>query len=185
MGRLSTRLARYHAVRRKPLNSGHSGRLALTGPSHTQSSLQLTVFGAPWTPEKAREEAVRVLGAVAEGGDPAAERRAVRQAATVAELCDAYLVDAEAGRVLTRTGDAKKASTLAIDKGRVARHIKPLLGGLAVIAVTRDDVEQFCLQERPAPAAGCHAVRSGWQPKPRSGVGSVELSRGGDEQRTR
>jgi integrase len=99
--------------------------------------------GAPWTPEKAREEAVRILGSVADGADPAAEKRAGRKPTTVSELCDSYLVDAEAGRVLTRSKEPKKASTLAVDKGRVERHIKPLLGGLAVASVTRDDVERF------------------------------------------
>src|SRR5437763_1338017 len=99
--------------------------------------------GAPWTPEKAREEAVRILGSVADGADPASEKRAARAAATVSELCDAYLADAIAGRVLTRNGEPKKASTLAIDKGRVERHIKPLLGSFRVAAVTRDDVERF------------------------------------------
>jgi integrase len=99
--------------------------------------------GAPWTPETAREEAVRILGSVADGADLAAEKRAVRKSATIAELCDAYLADAEAGRVLTRNGDPKKGSTLAIDKGRVERHIKPLLGRLAVAAVTRDGIERF------------------------------------------
>ncbi len=99
--------------------------------------------GAPWTPEKAREEAVRILGSVANGADPAAEKRTARKAATVAELCDAYLADAEAGRVLTRSGNPKRASTLAIDKGRVERHIKPLLGSLSVAAITRDDIERF------------------------------------------
>ncbi len=99
--------------------------------------------GAPWTPEKAREEAVRILGSVADGADPAAEKRAGRKPTTVSELCHSYLVDVEAGRVLTRSKEPKKASTLAIDKGRVERHIKPLLGGLAVASVTRDDVERF------------------------------------------
>ena len=98
--------------------------------------------GAPWTPEKAREQAWRFSGS-ADGADPAAEKRATRKATTVAELCDAYLADAEAGRVLTRSKEPKKASTLAIDKGRVERHIKPLLGSLAVGSVTRDDVERF------------------------------------------
>jgi integrase len=99
--------------------------------------------GAPWTPEKAREEALRILGNVADGADPAAEKRAARKATTVAELCDVYLADAEAGRVLTRSKESKKASTLVIDRGRVERHIKPLLGGLAVASVTRDDVDRF------------------------------------------
>jgi integrase len=67
----------------------------------------------------------------------------VREAATVAELCDAYFSDAEEGRVLTRRGDTKKRSTLAIDKGRIERHIKPLLGTLTVAAVTREDIDRF------------------------------------------
>lgn len=99
--------------------------------------------GAPWTPETARKEARRILGTVAEGDDPAAAKRERRQAATVAELCDLYLADAEAGRLLTRRGVAKKASTLATDRGRIARHIKPLLGTMKVPTVTRADVERF------------------------------------------
>jgi integrase len=99
--------------------------------------------GSPWTPESARAEARRILGEVVKGTDPAAEKRAGRKAATVAELCDSYLADAEAGRVLTRSKAPKKASTLAVDKGRIERHIKPLLGALAVAAITRDDVERF------------------------------------------
>jgi integrase len=99
--------------------------------------------GSPWTPESARAEARRILGEVVSGADPAAEKRAARKAATVAELCDAYLADVEAGRLLTRSKAPKKASTLAVDRGRIERHIKPLLGGLVVAAVTRDDVERF------------------------------------------
>jgi integrase len=99
--------------------------------------------GAPWTPESARAEARRILGQVVSGADPAAEKRAARKAKTVAELCDAYLADAEAGRLLTRRRTAKKPSTLATDRGRIERHIKPLLGRMAVIAIVRDDVERF------------------------------------------
>jgi integrase len=99
--------------------------------------------GAPWNPETARKEAKRILGTVAKGGDPAAEKREKRQAATVAELCDHYLADAEAGRLLTRRGVAKKASTLSTDRSRIERHIKPLLGTMKVPTVTREDVERF------------------------------------------
>ena len=99
--------------------------------------------GAPWTPGTAREEATRLLGKVADGIDPSAVKQAKRKAATVAELCDLYLADAEAGRLLTRRKVPKKASTLAIDRGRVARHIKPLLGQMKVAAVTREDVDGF------------------------------------------
>ena len=98
--------------------------------------------GSPWTPEMARHEAQRILGEVVKGADPAAEKRKAREAMTVATLCDQYLADAEAGRLLTRRGQSKKASTLEIDKGRIERHIKPLLGRLAVAAVGRADVER-------------------------------------------
>jgi integrase len=99
--------------------------------------------GSPWTPETARAEARRILGEVVRGADPAGAKRAQRTAKTVAELCDAYLADAEAGRLLTRRGQSKKPSTLATDRGRIARHIKPLLGRMTVAAVTRDDIEGF------------------------------------------
>jgi integrase len=99
--------------------------------------------GAPWTPDTAREEAKRLLGDVAHQRDPAAEKRAARNAQTVAELCDLYFADAEAGRLVTRRRTQKKASTLVIDRGRIARHIKPLLGQFRVAAVTREDVECF------------------------------------------
>ena len=99
--------------------------------------------GAPWTPETAREEAKRLLGKVVDGIDPSAVKQAKRKAATVAELCNLYLADAEAGRLLTRLKRPKKASTLTIDRGRIARHIKPLLGQLKVAAVTREDVDTF------------------------------------------
>jgi integrase len=99
--------------------------------------------GAPWTPEKAREEAIRILGSVADGTDPAAEKSLARNAKTVAELCDLYLADVEAGRLLTRRKVAKKPSTIATDRGRIERHIKPQLGRMAVAAVDRSDIERF------------------------------------------
>src|SRR5271168_1354621 len=75
--------------------------------------------GAPWTPDTARAEARRILGAVSAGDDPAADKKARRKGMTVAELCDEYLADATAGRVLGRGGKPKKATTLACDKGRI------------------------------------------------------------------
>jgi integrase len=99
--------------------------------------------GAPWTPEMAREEAIRVLGDVVRGIDPATEKAKKRKALTVGELCEIYIDDAEAGRLLTRSRFPKKLSTLAIDKGRIERHIKPLIGKLPVAAVRRDDIERL------------------------------------------
>jgi integrase len=110
--------------------------------------------GVPWTPETAREEAKRLLGDVAHKADPAAEKRAARNAQTISELCDLYLADAEAGRLITRRRAPKKASTLATDRGRVERHIKPLLGRRAVASVTRSDIETFMFDVAGGKTAG-------------------------------
>ena len=91
----------------------------------------------------ARDRAREILGDVATGADPGGEKIAKRKALTVAELCDRYYEDALAGRVRTRSKAAKRASTLTIDRGRIDRHIKPLLGAMSVAAVTRHDIEKF------------------------------------------
>jgi hypothetical protein len=97
--------------------------------------------GSPWTPESARAEARRLLGDVERRIDPAVEKQKARNAETVAELCNEYLAAAEAGRILKRDGKSKKSSTINLDKGRVERHIKPLLGRHKVAAITRRDIE--------------------------------------------
>ena len=102
--------------------------------------------GAPWTPDTARDEAQRILGEVTKGSDPASDKKAKRQAATVAELCDLYLADADAGRLLTRRGGTKKASTIVTDRSRITAHIRPILGAMKVPAVSREDVEAFMHQ---------------------------------------
>lgn len=111
--------------------------------------------GAPWTPDMARTEARRILGQVAAGGDPAARKQESRKGLTVAEVCGLYLAAAGTGRVMTPRGGLKKASTLATDKGRVERHIKPLLGTLKARSVTPADIERF----RDAVASGATAGR--------------------------
>jgi len=110
--------------------------------------------GAPWTPEMARDEARRLLGDVAHKADPAAEKRAARNAQTISELCDLYLADAEAGRLVTRRRLPKKASTLTTDRSRIECHIKPLLGRRAVASVTRGDVETFMFDVAAGKTAG-------------------------------
>jgi integrase len=95
------------------------------------------------TPDEARAEAEALRGQTRKG-DPAREQSAkAAKGNTVAALCDAYLFDAENGLVLGKRKRAKSESTLATDKGRVQRHIKPLLGKLPVGAVTAMDVRRF------------------------------------------
>ena len=69
-----------------------------------------------WTPETARKEARILLGRIAQGQNPAEERRIDARAITVKELCAQYVRDAENGLVLGKGRRPKKPSTLVIDK---------------------------------------------------------------------
>ena len=93
------------------------------------------------TPELARREAKRLLGAIASGEDPAAHRKAEARAMTLAALCDLYLVEG---------ASHKKPLTLKAYRGRIKNHIVLLLepdpkvcsaGSLRVIHRLRDGSE--------------------------------------------
>lgn len=98
------------------------------------------------TLDEARREAKKMLGDVEKGTDPAAEEKRAKAAAagaiSISQLCDEYMKDARAGKVLYRR-KAKKQSTLYTDAGRIERHIKPLLGERRAANVTSDDVTAF------------------------------------------
>lgn len=102
--------------------------------------LVLGQYGA-LTPENARDLARDKLAGVAKGEDPSAERHAVRAGMSVSEVCDWYLEEAEAGRILGRNRRPIKASTLKMDRSRIETHIKPLLGARLVSGLTLRDIE--------------------------------------------
>jgi integrase len=108
-----------------------------------QRVFTLGKHGSPWTPDGARKEAKRVLGAVANGADPAEDKQSKRHAENVSQLCDLYLSDAKAGRILSKRKQPKKAATLFTDESRIESHIKPLLGRRSVKSITRYDIETF------------------------------------------
>jgi integrase len=62
---------------------------------------------------------------------------------TVRQLCQAYLEAAQKGLVLGKQAGPKKASTLYVDRGRIERHILPLLGSRPVRALTTPDIVRF------------------------------------------
>ena len=104
--------------------------------------VKIGAFG-PYTVEQARQRANEIARTAAEGRDPQREKVESRSAITVAEMCDEYMTAARAGLVSTRFRRAKRPSTVAIDEGRVARHIKPLLGNIRARDVTRADVQHM------------------------------------------
>lgn len=95
------------------------------------------------TVEQARVEAKKRLGDVARGDDPIETRDAARAAPTVADVCDWYLEEAESGRLLGRRRRPIKMSTLRMDRSRIERHIKPLIGTRKVKSLAPPDIAAF------------------------------------------
>jgi integrase len=109
--------------------------------------------GAPWTPDLARKEALRLLALVASGLDPAAAKIAGRTAPTVHQLAE---------RVRTEHLVKRRAATRN-EYGRLLRlHILPTLGSLRVADVARADVAKLhhSLRKTPLQANRVVAVLS-------------------------
>ncbi|KQO93338.1 site-specific integrase [Methylobacterium sp. Leaf91] len=115
------------------------------------------------TADEARREAKSLLGRVARGEDPAEERKARRSAMTVAELCDAYLAATDKGLIMGKGRQPKKASTLYVDRGRIERHIRPLLGSRLVKDLTVSDVQRFVRDVQTGKTAA--VVKTGFRGK--------------------
>jgi integrase len=87
------------------------------------------------TCDQARTRAMTIIAAVKNGEDPAADRAAKRNAATVSELAARFDKEHIAVRL--------KASTAKEYRGNLRRFILPALGRLAVPEITRADVAKF------------------------------------------
>jgi integrase len=130
-------------VRVRP--SGAKSYIAMYRTGGRNSALRKVTIGSTekLTVNEARDAARAILAKAELGEDVAQNLAKAREAQTVAELCDLYLAEAEAGHVIGNRGAPKKASTLVTDRGRIARHIKPLLGKKLVRDVERADIERF------------------------------------------
>ena len=87
-----------------------------------------------WSAAAAREEAQELRMRVDRKEDPQAARIEAREALTVNGLLDLY-VDSPIFK-------AKADTTQAIDKGRLNRHVRPLLGKRVVMDLTPDAIER-------------------------------------------
>ena len=90
--------------------------------------------------EEARIEARHLLLEAGRGDDPAETRPKGLSDWTIEQLCGDYLRRAEAHNIVTRRGVPKSAATLATDRGRISRHILPLIGARRVQDLDRRDV---------------------------------------------
>ena len=97
------------------------------------------------TVEQARGIAQDWLAEVRRGGDPSAERTAIRQAPTVKELFDRFITDYSEGR--------NKPSTVQSNRERGKRHLIPKLGHLKVPDVTRADIADLMKKMAKSPTS--------------------------------
>ena len=87
-----------------------------------------------WTPDKARGRAEDYRQAVRAGGDPLGSKQAIRQSATVGQMLDDYLASQDFAD--------KAPSTQTVDRGRIERHLRPLLGRRHAHLLTKEDVKR-------------------------------------------
>jgi integrase len=106
------------------------------------------------TPDEARSEAKKVLGAVEKGADPIAERKAARAVRTLREAADEFMRLHVAPKRKSRTYDEYERLLNA--------HVFPAVGARRLIDLTRSDVARLHakLAGRPFTANRCVALIS-------------------------
>ena len=106
--------------------------------------------GSPWTPEKARDEAKRILGDIAAGKDSALAREAERTAPDIERLAE---------RFFREHVEAKRKPRTAMEyRALLDRFILPALGRIRVQDVTRADVARLHHSMRATPRQANHAL---------------------------
>jgi integrase len=130
------------------------------------------------TVEEARRQAKLALAEVVKGSDPAENKKLARGAMTIEELCKEYLGKAERGLILTRRGDTKRPSTLYTDKGRIDRHIVPLIGKRTVKDLTAVDIRKFIQDVIAGKTAGEFKTAKRKRAIARGGPGAAARTKG-------
>ncbi|WP_181763109.1 site-specific integrase [Mesorhizobium sp. B2-4-13] len=103
------------------------------GKSPAPRRITIGEYGQPWTPDLARDEAMRLRGLVATGIDPA-DKPVEKLQLTVSQLWERYADQASAH---------KKPSTIARDRSSATRHIIPLMGDLDVGSLSKPEIQTF------------------------------------------
>ncbi len=113
-----------------------------TSRSRKKKTITIGPYGA-FTLHKARETAQRMRVEVSQGHDPLAAKMADRDAPTVADLADRYLVE--------HAEVKKKPKSVKMDRANLERHILPHMGTKKAFEVTRDDVATLHHRMRSTP----------------------------------
>lgn len=115
-----------------------------------------------WGPEKARREAIRLLGLIRDGKNPATERDDAKAAVDLRAFAERYLIEYAQAH--------KKPRTVAEDKRLLRLHIIPALGQRRVCDMGKPDVARLHAGMRLTPVAANRALAQlsailGWAEK--------------------
>ena len=124
--------------------------------------------GDALTAEQARTKAEAHAHAVKSGEDPMQDKRERRNALTVADVLDHYLASARFAQ--------KAASTQAIDRGRIERHLKPLMGRKTADKLTTDDVRRALADIRDGKTAADVKTGPRGRARVRGGEGTARMA---------
>ncbi|MEM1143973.1 MAG: tyrosine-type recombinase/integrase [Pseudomonadota bacterium] len=121
----------------KALNAGgHSAFIDYRNQYNVKRRYTIGRLSDALTLEQARKQAKFLLGRIdAEQFDPLGAEKLTRDAPTIDALLDAYLASAKFA--------GKAESTQYMDRSRIRRHLRPLLGKFRVEQLTRDKVRKF------------------------------------------
>lgn len=106
--------------------------------------------GSPWTVEGARDAAKSILGQIVDGADPANERDAERQAATLAEIAVVFMDE--------HTKAKRRPRTVETYQDLLDRLILPDLGKHRLKDLTRSDVARWHHDHRTTPVSANRAL---------------------------
>ncbi|MBF0213379.1 MAG: tyrosine-type recombinase/integrase [Magnetococcales bacterium] len=109
----------------------------------TKKRVMIGVHGSPWTPEKAREEAKRLLGLVFAGQDPAEQKAEAKAVPTLAEAAKRF----HAEYVIPQT----KPRTAIEYWKQIDKIVIPRLGGIRLDAVQRSHIVKLHQELRETP----------------------------------
>lgn len=120
------------------------------------------------TVEQARKRAKELYLDTLQGNDPMGHKQKRREAITVGELLTRYTASPKFA--------LKAATTRATDKGRIERHLRPLLGAAVADLVTSDDVRRARLAIAEGKTAGRVKTGARGLAKVTGGTGTADQS---------
>jgi integrase len=121
-----------------------------------------------WTPTEARAKAEDHRELVRAGRDPLADKRALKEAPTVGEIMDAYLT--------SESFKDKALSTQRVDKGRIERHLRPLLGRRHAHSLNSEDIKRTFNAIREGNTAKDEKTRKRGRARVTGGPGTARMA---------